>query len=130
MNKIVLITLMLVIFSCKNNQDKRIIGLYKIDKYNTLNKENTAKDYEYLKLNPKGTFDLFYNRIDTIGQIRGSWKVIKAKKKDEFYISFEYENNVVEGVLRNNIFYFTYPNDFHKDKYKNVLYVKCGNVSD
>ncbi|WP_372472501.1 hypothetical protein AB4865_06665 [Capnocytophaga sp. ARDL2] len=123
MNKILVPLILLSCFSsCKN--DNKIIGLYKMDKYVILNKENDIKDYHFLELNSNGVFNVFHSRTDSTNQIQGKWKCLSKAKNNELLVQFEYEGKTIVGNLRGNIFYFIEPNDFHNNKYKSILYVK------
>lgn len=115
----------MLLFCCLAcNKDKDIIGLYKIDKYVILNKESNIENYQYLELRPKGIFNVFHNKTDTINQIQGKWKFSSKTKDSGLLVQFEYEGKTIEGTLKGNIFYFVQPNDFHNNKYQSVLYVK------
>jgi len=125
MNKILILLILLFCFSaCNKNRDKDIVGLYKMDKYVILNKENNIKDYQYLELSPEGVFNVFYSKVDSTSQIQGKWKFLSKAKNNGLLVQFEYGGKTIEGTLKGNIFYFLQPNDFHNDKYKSVLYVK------
>jgi len=123
MNKILLI-LLICLLACNENKDKDIMGLYKIDKTVFLSKQVNIKDYQYLELNPKGTFNVFHSKKDTVNQLHGKWKFLSELKDNGLLVQFEYEEKIIKGILRENIFYFIYPNDFHNGKYQSVLYVR------
>jgi len=122
MSRILMFSIFICFFACNKKAEKNIIGSYKIDKYNILNKKDEIKDYEYLKINANGYFELFYSITDSKSQIKGTWKV-KEYYADKVYVSFKYGNSQKTGILKGNIFYFIYPDDFHNGKYKSVIYV-------
>lgn len=123
MNKILLI-LLICLLACNENKDKDIMGIYKIDKTVFLSKQVNIKDYQYLELNSKGTFNVFHNKKETENQLHSKWKFLSELKDNGLLVQFEFEEKIIEGILRGNIFYFIYPNDFHNGKYQSVLYVR------
>ncbi|WP_157868405.1 hypothetical protein [Flavobacterium indicum] len=118
---------MFFLLSCKENNDIDIVGNYEIDKVIVKNQTNNISDYRFLKIYANNTFELNYNKKDTIAQVKGIWK-LKRINSEKTLVEFVYNNKKIEGVLDGTIFYFTYPNDFHNGKYESILYVKLNNV--
>lgn len=113
---------MLFVFSCSKNEKMDVAGVYEIDKYNFRNLKSETKDFRYLEIKSNGTFNLFY-KLDSSSVVSGNWSFGKQIDKEKI-VNFSYGKKQKQAILRGNIFYFIYPNDFHKNKYQSVLYVK------
>ncbi|MDY3529836.1 hypothetical protein PG593_08615 [Riemerella anatipestifer] len=124
MNRILVLFIFLCCFlaACSDKKNK-IIGIYKIDKYDILY-DNNVKDYQYLELKSDEIFNLFYTETESSENIQGRWKILGETKDNGVLVQFQYDERVIVGILRGNIFYFTGANDFHNGKYRNILYVK------
>lgn len=118
-----LLTTILILFSCKENKKDNITGYYEIDKTVSRNRENNEPDFRILIINKNNSFELRKNRNDTINTIKGKIE-LEHEKNNETIVTFFYDNRKITGKLEGTIFYFSYPNDFHTDKYESILYVK------
>ena len=124
--KLILSSFAILIISCKNDIKENFYGYYEIDKTILRNSQNNISDYSFIKINANNTFELKYNRKDTIPQVKGIWK-LKSENSEKSLVEFVYNDKKIEGVLDGTIFYFSYPNDFHNGKYESLLYVKLNN---
>ena len=126
MNKIYLTIVLCILcslFSCKENIGLTIVGNYEIDKVIARNKANNIPDYKFLKINDDKTFELRHEKNDTVAKVKGKWR-LETINSSKSLVKFVYNNKQIIGSLKGNIFYFSYPNDFHNDKYESLLYVK------
>jgi hypothetical protein len=111
------------LFSCKGNEELTIVGNYEIDKVVSKNRANNIPDYKFLKINEDKTFELKYEKSDNVAKVKGKWELEKVNSEKSL-VKFVYNNKRIIGTLKGSIFYFSYPNDFHNDKYESLLYVK------
>lgn len=92
MNRISLILALYILcslFSCKENKELAIVGYYEIDKTVVKNRTNNILDYRFLKINRNKTFELKYNKSDTITIVKGKWE-LESVDSEKSSVKFVY----------------------------------------
>lgn len=113
----------LVLSSCAKKKEIKINGYYEIDKKVFRSRNNNIPDFRFIKVNHNNTFELQHTKADSTSGIKGKLEIVNTDNT-ETTVYFIYNNKQVRGTLKGTIFYFTYPNDFHGDKYESLIYVK------
>lgn len=120
MNKIIYIIGVLLLNSCCKYKEFK--GIYISDKFVVKEAENNSMNYNILEIKENNTFTLSSSVEKENTKITGSFST--ECKGDNIFFYFIYENKKIKGRLNGNIFYFSYPNDFHNGKYESIIYVK------
>lgn len=126
------ISLVFVLDGCKCDDKEDILGRYSTEIKGMEVNDNTkgTEAFRYFEMKSDNTFQIFNDKKDV--KIFGTWDIINCQTVEnnlgetvsESTIEFNYNNNKVKGVYRQNRLTFDYPNDFYSGRYKSMWYIK------
>lgn len=127
-----IISVPLLILSCKKVSQKDIIGIYEIDKF--INKGISSEEhvFEFIILKDDYTFELRDSINNSFNSAKGRWEIINSsyqtnfagKEEPRVSLKIFYHNRIVTPSLEGTILYFDYPDDLYNGRFEKVLYVK------